>query len=183
MNVVNTPLPGVLVFEPRVFGDTRGFFLETFRDTVLRDAGIDRPFVQDNHSRSRRGILRGLHFQRRQPQGKLVRVTRGRVFDVAVDIRRGSPHFGRWFGVELDDVSHRLLYIPPDFAHGFLVLSDEADFVYKCTDYYDPGSERGVAWNDPDLAIAWPASGVEPLLSAKDAALPHLAGHPDLPAL
>lgn len=182
MNIVPATLPGVFVLEPRVHGDARGFFLESFRDSLLREAGITAPFVQDNHSRSRRGTLRGLHFQRTQPQGKLVRVSRGRVFDVAVDIRRGSPNFGQWFGLELDDVHHRMLYVPPNFAHGFLVLSDEADFLYKCTDYYHPQSERGVIWNDPQIAIAWPDAGVAPILSGKDLALPTLAESPDLPS-
>ncbi|WP_420464827.1 dTDP-4-dehydrorhamnose 3,5-epimerase [Panacagrimonas sp.] len=181
MNVASTALPGVFVLEPEVHGDARGFFVETFRDSLLREAGIGGRFVQDNHSRSRRGTLRGLHFQRVQPQGKLVRVSRGRVFDVAVDIRRGSPHFGQWFGLELDDIRHRMLYVPPDFAHGFLVLSEEADFIYKCTDYYHPQSERGVIWNDPDIGIVWPDTGVAPILSGKDRELPALSDHPDLP--
>lgn len=181
MDILPTPLPGVMIIEPRVHGDARGFFLETFRARRLREAGIGSEFVQDNHSRSRRGILRGLHFQCRHPQGKLVRVTRGRVFDVAVDIRRRSATFGRWFGLELDDVAHRMLYVPPGFAHGFLVLSDEADLVYKCTDYYDPEADRGIAWNDPRLAIRWPLEASPPTLSAKDAALPLLADQADLP--
>lgn len=183
MKITESTLPGVYVLEPRVFGDARGFFVETFRESLLAEAGIASRFVQDNHSRSRRGTLRGLHYQRVQPQGKLVRVTRGRVFDVAVDIRRGSPNFGRWFGMELDDVQHRMLYIPPGYAHGFLVLSDEADFVYKCTDYWHPASERGVIWNDPAIGIAWPDAGVAPLLSDKDAALPMLATQPELPEI
>lgn len=183
VKITESTLPGVYVLEPRVFGDARGFFVETFRESLLAEAGIASRFVQDNHSRSRRGTLRGLHYQRVQPQGKLVRVTRGRVFDVAVDIRRGSPNFGRWFGMELDDVQHRMLYIPPDYAHGFLVLSDEADFFYKCTDYWHPASERGVIWNDPAIGIAWPDAGVAPLLSDKDAALPTLASQPELPEI
>lgn len=181
MKITESPLPGVFVLEPRVFGDVRGFFVETFRESLLAASGVPGRFVQDNHSRSRRGVLRGLHYQLVQPQGKLVRVTRGRVFDVAVDIRRGSPHFGRWFGLELDDVHHRMLYVPPNFAHGFLVLSEEADFVYKCTDYYHPESERGVIWNDPAIGIAWPDPGAAPALSAKDAALPRLAEQAELP--
>ncbi|MGQ0699509.1 MAG: dTDP-4-dehydrorhamnose 3,5-epimerase [Panacagrimonas sp.] len=183
MKISESSLPGVFVLEPRGFGDARGFFVETFRESLLAEAGIASRFVQDNHSRSRRGILRGLHYQLVQPQGKLVRVTRGRVFDVAVDIRRGSPHFGRWFGLELDDIHHRMLYVPPKFAHGFLVLSDEADFVYKCTDYYHPESERGILWNDLGVGIAWPDAGVTPLLSGKDAVLPGLADQADLPSI
>ncbi|HXH03637.1 MAG TPA: dTDP-4-dehydrorhamnose 3,5-epimerase [Candidatus Competibacteraceae bacterium] len=181
MNIIETELPGVLLLEPRVFGDQRGFFLETYRHNLLREAGVP-DFVQDNHSRSRRGVLRGLHYQLVQPQGKLVRVARGRVFDVAVDVRRGSPSFGRWVGVELDDLAHRQLYIPPGFAHGFVVLSEEADFIYKCTDYYHPQSERGVAWNDPDIGIAWPLTEVS--LSDKDARNPrlHALAPTDLPA-
>lgn len=172
--VIKTTLPDVVILEPRVFRDDRGFFLETFRDDHYRAAGIDREFVQDNHSRSPRGVLRGLHYQLIQPQGKLVRVTRGKVFDVAVDIRRGSPHFGHWVAAILDDETHRQMYIPPGFAHGFLVLSEEADFVYKCTDYYHAPSERGIAWNDPDIDIAWPDAGVDYQLSGKDAQHPWL---------
>lgn len=183
MKITESPLPGVFVLEPKAFGDARGFFVETFRESLLVEHGVASHFVQDNHSRSRRGILRGLHYQLEQPQGKLVRVTRGRVFDVAVDIRRGSPNFGQWFGLELDDVNHRMLYVPPRFAHGFLVLSDEADFVYKCTDYYHPASERGVLWNDLGIGIQWPDAGAAPLLSGKDAVLPGLADHPDLPSI
>ena len=172
MRVIETELPGVFIIEPRVFGDQRGFFLETYHQARYQEAGILQPFVQDNHSRSRRGVLRGLHYQLVQPQGKLVWVMRGQVFDVAVDIRRGSPTFGRWVGCILDDQNMRQFYIPPGFAHGFCVLSDEADFVYKCTDYYYPESERGIAWNDPDIAIAWPIREV--VLSAKDMRNPHL---------
>lgn len=181
VKITESPLPGVFVLEPRVFGDARGYFVETFRESELEAAGLPGRFVQDNQSRSRRGTLRGLHFQRVQPQGKLVRVSRGRVFDVAVDVRRGSPYFGRWFGMELDDVSGRMMYVPPDFAHGFLVLSEEADFVYKCTDYYHPASERGLRWNAPELGIAWPDPGVAPQLSAKDAEAPTLTELVDLP--
>lgn len=177
MNVIEAPLPGVFVIEPKVFGDERGFFVETYRAEILCGAGVTATFVQDNQSRSRRGVLRGLHYQLVQPQGKLVRVATGRVFDVAVDVRRGSPHFGRWFGIELDDVSHRQLYIPPGFAHGFMVLSEYADFVYKCTNYYHPASEQGIAWDDPAIGIAWPA-GVEPQLSAKDRVNLRLADQP-----
>jgi dTDP-4-dehydrorhamnose 3,5-epimerase len=174
MQVIQTRLPGVLIFEPKVFGDSRGFFVETFRDNLREELGIPL-FVQDNQSRSRRGVLRGLHYQLVQPQGKLVRVASGRVFDVAVDVRRGSPTFGQWAGVVLDDVSHRQFYVPPNFAHGFVVLSEMADFVYKCTDYYHPASESGIAWNDPDVGIEWPAEILDAVaLSGKDAVLPQL---------
>jgi dTDP-4-dehydrorhamnose 3,5-epimerase len=168
IKAVPTALPGVLVFEPQVFGDERGFLLVSFNARDFRDAvGGDVTFVQDNHSRSHRGVLRGLHYQIRQPQGKLVRVVTGRVFDVAVDMRRSSPAFGRWVGVELSADNHRMLWVPPGFAHGFLVLSDSADFLYKTTDYYAPEHERTVAWNDPKIGIEWPLEG-EPVLSAKD---------------
>lgn len=174
MNIIETALPGVLILEPKVFGDSRGFFVETFRASTLAPAGLP-PFLQDNQSRSRRGVLRGLHYQLVNPQGKLVRVSRGRVFDVAVDIRLGSPTFGQWAGVILDDSSHRQFYVPPDFAHGFVVLSEEADFVYKCTQYYDAASEAGIAWNDPEIAIDWPAEVLDSvLLSDKDRVLPNL---------
>jgi dTDP-4-dehydrorhamnose 3,5-epimerase len=172
MNVITTELPGVWLLEPKVFGDARGFFMETWQAARYGEAGMPERFVQDNHSRSRRGVLRGLHYQRVQPQGKLVWVTRGAVFDVAVDIRRGSPTFGRWYGCVLDDVDHRQLYIPPGFAHGFCVLSEDADFFYKCTDYYHPASERGIAWDDPDIGIDWPLRDVA--LSAKDQRNPRL---------
>lgn len=172
MNIITTNLPGVLVFEPKVFGDHRGFFLETFRDQIFEAAGIDKRFVQDNHSRSSRGVLRGLHYQLIQPQGKLVRVARGQVFDVAVDVRKGSPHFGQWYGTVLDDESLRMMYVPPGFAHGFVVLSETADFIYKCTDYYHPQSEQGILWNDPAIGIEWPISDVS--LSEKDSKNPTL---------
>jgi dTDP-4-dehydrorhamnose 3,5-epimerase len=175
MNITETALPGVMLIEPRVFGDARGFFLESWNAASFAAAGLDLAFVQDNHSRSARGVLRGLHYQLQQPQGKLVRVTQGAVFDVAVDIRRTSPHFGRWVGVELSADNHRMLYIPPGFAHGFLVLSDTADFLYKCTSLYHPPSDRGIRWDDPAIGIAWPDAGAAPLLSAKDAAAPLLA--------
>lgn len=175
MNIIATDLPGVLVFEPKVFGDQRGFFLETYRDRILIEAGVDKPFVQDNHSRSSRGVLRGLHYQLVQPQGKLVRVARGKVFDVAVDVRQGSPHFGQWYGTVLDDESLRMMYVPPGFAHGFVVLSETADFIYKCTDYYHPQSEQGILWNDPDIGIAWPMPIREVSLSEKDRKNPTLA--------
>lgn len=167
MNVLETALPGVLILEPKVFGDARGFFMESYNRRRFAELGLPEEFVQDNHSRSARGVLRGLHYQIRQPQGKLVRVTRGAVYDVAVDLRRASPSFGRWAGVELTEDNHRMLWIPPGFAHGFLVLSDTADFLYKTTDYYAPEHERCIRWDDPDIGIAWPLTG-EPLLSAKD---------------
>ena len=174
MRVIETALPGVLVLEPTVHRDDRGFFLETFQATRFRDVtNVDLPFVQDNHSRSTKGVLRGLHAQHRQPQGKLVRVSRGEVFDVAAVIDSRSPNFGRWVGVTLSDVNHRQLWVPPGYAHGFMVLSDVADFEYKCTDFYNPGDEIGVVWNDPDLAVDWPLS--QPLVSEKDRALPKLA--------
>jgi dTDP-4-dehydrorhamnose 3,5-epimerase len=172
MKVIETALPGVLIIEPRVFGDHRGFFLETYSEERYREAGLDARFVQANHSRSRRGVLRGLHYQLIQPQGKLVSVSRGQVFDVAVDVRRGSPTFGQWVSCLLDDETHRQMYIPPGFAHGFAVISEEADFLYQCTDYYHPQSEAGVAWNDPDLAIDWP--DLDYTLSEKDLKLPRL---------
>lgn len=171
MDVIKTSLEGVVIIEPKVFGDERGFFLETFQaDRYREQAGIDLPFVQDNHSRSARGVLRGLHFQKTKPQGKLVRVVRGEVFDVAVDIRKGSPTFGQWEGVILSEENKRQFWVPPGFAHGFVVLSDVADFEYKCTDYYDPSDEGSLAWNDPDVGITWPLDKLdaEPQLSAKD---------------
>jgi dTDP-4-dehydrorhamnose 3,5-epimerase len=174
MKVTPTAIPDVLVLEPRVFGDERGFFLESFNERVFRElTGVTLPFVQDNHSRSAKGVLRGLHYQVRQAQGKLVRVVRGRVFDVAVDVRRGSPTFGRWVGTELSEANHRQFWVPPGFAHGFVVLSDSADFLYKTTEYYAPEHERCVAWDDPSIGIAWPLAeeGISaPQLSAKDRA-------------
>lgn len=171
MNVVQTSLPGVLILEPRVFGDARGFFLESWNERAFAQAtGLGAHFVQDNHSRSRRGVLRGLHYQVRQPQGKLVRVVSGAIFDVAVDLRRSSPHFGRWFGVELSADNHRQLWVPPGFGHGFVVLSESADVLYKTTDYYAPEHERSLLWNDSGVGVAWPLGGSEPVLSAKDAA-------------
>jgi dTDP-4-dehydrorhamnose 3,5-epimerase len=171
-----TEIDGVFVIEPRVFGDARGFFMESFNQRQFNDAvGADVAFVQDNHSRSAKGVLRGLHFQKApHAQGKLVRVAAGAVFDVAVDIRRDSPTFGRWVGVELSADNHRQLWIPAGLAHGFLVLSDTADFLYKTTDYYAPQAEGAVRWDDPDLAIAWPDVGMAPQLSTKDAAAPWL---------
>jgi dTDP-4-dehydrorhamnose 3,5-epimerase len=181
MKITQTPLPGVLLIEPRVFGDARGFFVETFRAELFLQHELDLRFVQDNQSRSRRGVLRGLHYQLQQPQGKLVRCSRGAVYDVAVDVRRGSPHFGEAYGCLLDDVDHRQLYIPPGFAHGFCVVSEEADFCYKCTDYYHPQSEAGIRWDDPALKIEWPRLAVGYQLSDKDRALPLLAQQTRLP--
>lgn len=170
MQVIATDLPEVMIIEPKVFGDARGFFFESFNARAFAEAtGVDLPFVQDNHSRSAQGVLRGLHYQIQQAQGKLVRVVRGSVFDVAVDVRRSSPNFGRWVGVELSEDNHRQLWVPPGFAHGFLVLSASADFLYKTTDYYAPEHERCVLWNDPAIGIDWPLPG-EPLLSGKDQA-------------
>ncbi|MBE2315459.1 dTDP-4-dehydrorhamnose 3,5-epimerase [Solirubrobacter sp. CPCC 204708] len=174
MQRLETRLDGLVLLAPQVHGDERGFFIETFRADVARDHGVPTEFVQDNHSRSRQGTLRGIHFQTHPGQGKLVRVARGRVFDVVVDLRRGSPTFGQWEGVELDDVSGAMLYIPVGFGHGFLVLSEVADFVYKCTNYYDPATEAGIKFNDPDVGIEWP-SAVELLYSERDASAPTLA--------
>jgi dTDP-4-dehydrorhamnose 3,5-epimerase len=169
MKVVRTSIPDVLMIEPKVFGDARGFFFESYNEKVFREAtGVTAAFVQDNHSRSGRGVLRGLHYQVKQPQGKLVRVVRGAVFDVVVDLRRSSPTFGKWVGAELSEENHREFWVPAGFAHGFLVLSESADFLYKTTDYYAPEHERCIAWNDPAIGIEWPLSG-EPKLSAKDA--------------
>lgn len=175
MIVAETDLPEVKLLTPRVFGDDRGFFLESWNAKTFAEAGLDIPFVQDNHSRSAKGVLRGLHYQLSNPQGKLVRVTQGAVFDVAVDIRRSSPDFGRWTGHVLSADNKAMLWIPPGFAHGFLVLSDSADFLYKCTTLYDPPSDRGIAWDDPEIGVQWPLDGMTPLLSAKDAAAPRLA--------
>lgn len=168
MHITQTALPGVKLIEPRVFGDDRGFFLESWNAEVFAANGLDLHFVQDNHSRSARGVLRGLHYQIVAPQGKLVRVTAGEVFDVAVDIRRSSPSFGQWVGYHLSAQNKRMLWVPPGFAHGFAVLSDSADFLYKCTTLYAPAHDRGIAWNDPAIGIDWPIDGA-PLLSAKDA--------------
>ena len=167
MNVIKTKLQDCVIIEPKVFGDERGFFLETFQAERYADiVGITSSFVQDNHSRSSRGVLRGLHFQKTKPQGKLVRVAKGEVYDVAADIRQGSPTFGQWEGVILSEENKTQLWIPPGFAHGFVVLSDTADFEYKCTDYYDPSDEGSILWNDPELNILWPIDN--PILSAKD---------------
>ncbi|HKS13027.1 MAG TPA: dTDP-4-dehydrorhamnose 3,5-epimerase [Pseudomonas sp.] len=168
MNVVATAIPDVLIIEPKVFGDSRGFFLESFNARELQaQAGIAAPFVQDNHSRSQRGVLRGLHYQLSNPQGKLVRVVQGEVLDVSVDIRRSSPTFGHWVAVALSAENQRQLWVPPGFAHGFVVLSDTADFLYKTTEYYNPAAERCIRWDDPELAIDWQLQA-PPLLSAKD---------------
>jgi dTDP-4-dehydrorhamnose 3,5-epimerase len=175
MNVVDAPLPGVKLIEPKVFGDERGFFLESWNARSFAESGLDLDFVQDNHSRSSRGVLRGLHYQLKNPQGKLVRVTAGAVFDVAVDVRRSSPHFGRWVGYELSGANKRMLWVPPGFAHGFVVLSESADFLYKCTQLYDGSDDRGVRWDDPAIGIDWPLAGMTPQLSGKDAAAPLLA--------
>lgn len=176
MKATPTAIPDVMVIEPKVFGDPRGFFFESFNQQAFNQAtGTNYQFVQDNHSRSSRGVLRGLHYQLPpHAQGKLVRVVRGTVWDVAVDIRRGSPTFGQWVGEELSEDNHKQLWIPPGFAHGFCVLSETADFLYKTTDYYNPTFEHGIAWNDPELGIQWPAVGLSWQLSAKDAALPLL---------
>jgi dTDP-4-dehydrorhamnose 3,5-epimerase len=168
MNIVTTDLPGVLIIEPKVFGDERGFFYESFNAKAFQEAtGLDTQFVQDNHSRSQKGVLRGLHYQLENTQGKLVRVTAGEVLDVAVDIRRSSPHFGKWVAVRLSADNHRQLWVPEGFAHGFVVLSDFAEFLYKTTDYYTPSAERSIRWDDPDLGIDWQLDEA-PKLSAKD---------------
>jgi dTDP-4-dehydrorhamnose 3,5-epimerase len=169
MNVVTTSLSGVLILEPKVFGDERGFFLESFNERAMRSVGIDVHFVQDNHSRSAHNVLRGLHYQIEQTQGKLVRAVSGAIFDVAVDLRAGSDTFGKWTAVELSAENKRMFWIPAGFAHGFLVLSESADVLYKASDYYAPQFERTVLWNDPQIAIAWPLDGA-PIVSAKDAA-------------
>lgn len=169
MKIIETSIPAIKLIEPKVFGDERGFFMETWNERAFREAGIDARFVQDNHSRSVKNTLRGLHYQIKQPQGKLVRVTRGEVFDVAVDLRVGSPTFGRWVGEYLSEDNSRMLWVPPGFAHGFLVTSDTADFQYKCTDFYAPEQERAIHWADADLAIDWPlGSNEEPVVSGKD---------------
>jgi dTDP-4-dehydrorhamnose 3,5-epimerase len=167
MKVCHTKLKDCVIIEPHIYGDERGFFLETFQALRYEQkAGIDLAFVQDNHSRSARGVLRGLHFQKTKPQGKLVRVVRGEVYDVAIDIRKESPTFGEWESVILSEDNKKQIWVPPGFAHGFVVLSDYADFEYKCTDYYDPSDEGGILWSDPELDISWPISN--PILSAKD---------------
>ena len=172
MNIINTKLADCVIIEPKVFGDERGFFLETFQSERYASAGISLPFVQDNHSRSSQDVLRGLHFQINKPQGKLVRVVRGEVYDVAVDIRAGSMTYGQWEAVVLSEENKKQFWIPPGFAHGFVVVSDFADFEYKCTDYYDPSDEGSLLWNDLDLDIPWPTD--RPILSEKDAQAPLL---------
>lgn len=173
MNVIQTAIPDLLILEPKVFGDARGFFMESFNAKAFQAAtGLDVHFVQDNHSRSAKGVLRGLHYQIEQAQGKLVRVVRGSVFDVAVDLRKSSATFGQWVGVELSEENNRQFWVPPGFAHGFLVTSESADFLYKTTDYYAPQFERSLAWNDPTVGVEWPLHLLDgaPLLSAKDVA-------------
>jgi dTDP-4-dehydrorhamnose 3,5-epimerase len=169
VNIIQTELSGVLIIEPKVFGDARGFFLESWNEQAFANAGLRMKFVQDNHSRSSQGTLRGLHYQLQRTQGKLVRVTAGEVFDVVVDLRRSSPTFGKWLGVALSGDNKRMLWVPEGFAHGFYVVSPHAEFLYKCTDFYDPASERTLAWNDPAVGVQWPlVPGAETLLSAKD---------------
>ena len=183
MEIKDTPLPGVLLLVPKVHGDTRGFFLESFHAKTFARLGLPQLFVQDNHSRSARGVTRGLHYQKRHGQGKLVRVVTGSVFDVAVDLRHDSPTFGRWFGTILSEENQAMMYVPEGFAHGFQVTSESADFLYKCTDFYDPEDEAGILWNDPEVGIAWPIA--EAALSKKDRLLPLLSGvaRVDLPRL
>ena len=178
MKITPSAIPDVLIVEPRVFHDERGFFFESYHQERYAAQGIELPFVQDNFSRSSQGVLRGLHYQFEKMQGKLVGVTQGIVFDVAVDIRQGSPYFGQSVGIILDAVDHRQLYIPPGFAHGFYVISETADFYYKCTDYYHPASEMGIQWSDPDLAIQWPSATTTPILAPKDNAYPCLKDIP-----
>ncbi|MBN8767670.1 MAG: dTDP-4-dehydrorhamnose 3,5-epimerase [Thiobacillus sp.] len=173
MNLIETPLPGVLILEPRVLGDARGFFLESWNKRTFTALGLDADFVQDNHSRSTRGVLRGLHYQLNEPQGKLVRVVSGAVFDVAVDLRKSSPHFGQWVGYELSAENRRMMWIPPGFGHGFLVRSDSADSLYKTTAYYAPQWDRGIRWDDPQIGVAWPLDDA-PVLSARDQVQPLL---------
>ena len=169
MNIIETAIPGVLIIEPRVFGDARGFFMETWSAAGFAAAGLDLSFVQDNHSRSQKGVLRGLHFQNPGPQGKLVRVTNGAVFDVAVDLRQSSPTFCQWVGVELSAANKRMFWVPEGFAHGFLTLEDDTDFLYKCTAPYAPQSEFTLAWDDSAVGIEWPVAGLDPIISEKDA--------------
>lgn len=171
MKIIDTQIDDVKIIEPAVFGDERGFFMEAWSQTKFADAGLPTEFVQDNHSRSTQGILRGLHYQTEHTQGKLVRVTAGAVFDVAVDLRKASPTFGHWVGVELSDTNHRMLWVPPCFAHGFYVLTKSADFLYKCTDQYSPDHEISIQWDDPEIGVEWPlVDGVETSLSQKDKA-------------
>ena len=170
MKIVATSIPDLLVIEPQVFGDNRGFFIESWSAVKFAALGLDMTFVQDNHSRSAKGVLRGLHFQNPNPQGKLARVTAGRAWDVAVDLRRSSPTFGRWKGIELSSANKRMLWVPPGFAHGFVSLEDGTDFQYKCTATYEPANEHSLLWNDPALGIEWPLDGIEPQLASKDRA-------------
>lgn len=179
LNVIRTPLQGVLLIEPKVFADERGFFLETWNAARFAEAGLPTGFVQDNHSRSKRGVLRGLHYQHPNPQGKLVRCSSGAIFDVAVDIRVGSPSFGKWFGVELSDENRKMMWVPEGFAHGFCALTDGADVLYKCTALYDSAADKSILWNDPDIGIEWPIA--TPQLSPKDAVAPRLKDAPLLP--
>ena len=181
MNIIPCDIDGPLIIEPRVFGDERGFFMESWNAAVFAGQGLELAFVQDNHSRSQKGVLRGMHFQNPQPQGKLVRVTRGAVFDAVVDLRRSSPNFGRWTGVHLSAENKRMFWVPEGFAHGFLTLEDDTDFLYKCTAPYAPEHEGSLAWDDPAVGIKWPLEEIEPRLSAKDAAgtpLAQIEGYP-----
>lgn len=181
MNVITCDIPGPLIIEPKVFGDERGFFMETWNARAFADAGLDLGFVQDNHSRSQKGVLRGMHFQNPGPQGKLVRVARGAVFDAVVDLRKSSRTFGQWTGVHLSAENKRMFWVPEGFAHGFLTLEEDTDFLYKCTAPYAPQFEGSLAWDDPEVGIEWPLDGIEPRLSAKDAAgtpLSQIAGYP-----
>lgn len=175
MELIPTPIEGCVLIKPQVFGDERGFFLESWNARAFAEAGLDLSFVQDNHSRSSRGVLRGLHYQNPRPQGKLVRVVAGAVYDVVVDLRRSSPSFGKSAGFELSAANKHLLWVPPGLAHGFLTLEDGTDFLYKCTAFYEPASEHSLLWNDPALGIDWPLEGMDPLLSAKDRAGTRLA--------
>lgn len=168
MIITTVDIPGPLVIEPQVFGDERGFFMESWNEAKFREAGLDLGFVQDNHSRSAKGVLRGIHFQNPNPQGKLVRVVSGAVWDVAVDLRRSSPHYGQWFGLELSAANKKMFWVPPGFGHGFLTLEDGTDFLYKCTSLYDPSAEQSLQWDDPAVGIEWPLEGIKPRLSAKD---------------
>jgi len=168
MKLIETEIEGLLIVEPRLFGDDRGFFLESWNRQTFAALGLDLDFVQDNHSRSARGVLRGLHYQQPNPQGKLVRVVTGRAWDVAVDLRAGSATYGRWVGAELSAENKRMFWVPPGFAHGFVSLEDGTDFLYKCTAFYDPANEHSLMWNDPEVGIEWPLEGIEPQLSAKD---------------
>lgn len=181
MKLIETAIAGPIIIEPRVFGDARGFFMETWNAAAFREVGLDLAFVQDNHSRSQRGVLRGLHFQNPGPQGKLVRVTRGAVYDVAVDLRGSSPTFGQWVGVELSAANQRMFWVPEGFAHGFVTLEDDTDFLYKCTAPYAPQTEFTLAWDDPSVGIDWPLDGITPLISDKDARGLALADVPVFP--